>query len=185
MQRLAGLNFTCADILRLPFKDETFDCVALFLVIEHIPDIPELLEEMVRLIKPQGRVIILSPNLLSPFNALLPLWDSLRGKRANFLFGVESFWGIIRISVRNALALLRKKFSLSPSFHYRVPVLENRFDFIADNDAVYLSCPIDLKRYFENKDNMKIINYQGYGKIGRVLPDFSTGIHFAAEKIAR
>ena len=27
-KRLAGLNFTCADILRLPFKDETFDCVA-------------------------------------------------------------------------------------------------------------------------------------------------------------
>lgn len=182
---IAGLDFTCADILRLPFKDEAFDCVSLFLVIEHIPDIPALLEEMIRLVKPQGKVIILSPNLLSPFNALVPLWDSARGRRANFLFGVDGFWDVIRLSLRNTFALLRKKFSSSPSFNYRIPVLENRFDFVADNDAVYLSCPLDFKRYFENKDNMRIVNYQGYGKIGRILPDFATGIYFAAKKIAR
>ncbi len=179
----ANLKFFCADSLKIPFKNEIFDCVATFLVIEHIPDIPQFIEEMLRVTKHGGRIIILSPNLLSPFNILLPLLDSILCKKANFLFGVDSFWGMIKLLCRHTGLLIKKKLCCNPEFTYRQPILENRVDFIADNDSVYLACPIDFKRYFEKMKGTKIENYQGYGRIGKIFPDLATGIHLAVRKL--
>lgn len=178
-----NLKFVCADILRIPFKDEVFDSVSIFLVIEHIPDIPRVLKEMHRITKLGGRINILSPNLLSPFNILLPLLDSLFGKKTNFLFGVKDLIGIVKLFFKNTALLIKKMFTQRVDFTYRIPVLDNRIDFIADNDAVYLACPVDFKHYFKNPEYFRIINYQGYGKIGKILPDFSTGIHLSIEKL--
>jgi len=177
-----NLKFTCGDILNIPFKDMTFDCVAIFLVIEHVPDIPAALDEMLRITKPGGKIIILSPNLLSPFNILYPLIDSLFGKKVNFMFGVNNPWKIGLLLVKNTLLLLKKEFCTKATFNYRKPVLENRVDFIADNDSVYLACPVDFKHYFQEIKTAKIINYQGFGKIGKIFPDFSTGIHIVIKK---
>lgn len=130
-----------------------------------------------------GRIIILSPNLLSPFNILLPLLDCLLGKKANFLFGVDNFGGMIKLLCRHTGLLIKKKFHRTAEFTYRKPILENRVDFIADNDAVYLACPIDFKRYFNKLKDTKIENYQGYGRIGKIFPDLATGIHLTVRKL--
>ena len=45
----------------LPFDDETFDLVALFDVIEHIPDDQKVLEEVRRVLKPGGRIFVSVP----------------------------------------------------------------------------------------------------------------------------
>jgi SAM-dependent methyltransferase len=45
----------------LPFPDETFDLVALFDVIEHIPDDRQVLAEVRRVLKPDGKVFISVP----------------------------------------------------------------------------------------------------------------------------
>lgn len=45
----------------LPFKDESFDLVALFDVIEHIEDDQRVLDEVRRVLKPGGRVFISVP----------------------------------------------------------------------------------------------------------------------------
>ena len=45
----------------LPFPDESFDLVALFDVIEHIPDDRQVLEEVKRVLKPDGVVFISVP----------------------------------------------------------------------------------------------------------------------------
>jgi dolichol-phosphate mannosyltransferase len=46
----------------LPFPDESFDCVISSQVIEHLPDDPILFAEMVRLLKPAGRLIVGTPD---------------------------------------------------------------------------------------------------------------------------
>lgn len=175
-------RFVCGNILELPFAGESFDCVGIYQVIEHIPDIPRLLSEMVRVLRKGGRLIILSPNLLSPFNIIVPFCDRLRGRRPAYLFGIKNPLRAALLLVRHTAVLMRKICVRGYSFTERVPVLENRIDYIADNDAVYLSCPVDFRKYFHQADKLRVINYQRFGKIGRLLPDFSTGIYVVVEK---
>jgi demethylmenaquinone methyltransferase/2-methoxy-6-polyprenyl-1,4-benzoquinol methylase len=68
----ALLNWTAADTLRLPFPDGTFDAVVSAFLMRNVTSIPQALREQRRVLKPQGRLIILDTtrppvNLLSPF----------------------------------------------------------------------------------------------------------------------
>ena len=50
-----------ADINMLPFADEAFDCIICSEVLEHIPQHHDALQELVRVLKPQGNLIISVP----------------------------------------------------------------------------------------------------------------------------
>ncbi len=69
------VSLLTANALQLPFADEIFDAVVGFEFIEHVHDVPALLDEMIRVVKVRGHIIIHSPNLLSPY---LPAYDLLR-----------------------------------------------------------------------------------------------------------
>ena len=69
------LPLAAGDAYQLPYEGETFDAVVSYEFIEHVPDVPAVLCEMVRVVRPGGRVLISSPNLCSP---LFPLADLLR-----------------------------------------------------------------------------------------------------------
>ena len=58
----AGIEFLCTDGGRLPFAERSFDLVTSFQVIEHLVDQTQFLEEIQRVIKPGGRVILTTPN---------------------------------------------------------------------------------------------------------------------------
>jgi 2-polyprenyl-3-methyl-5-hydroxy-6-metoxy-1,4-benzoquinol methylase len=63
-----------ADITNpLPFKANTFDCLVLGEVIEHVPDPDFLLKECYRVLNKKGTLIISTPNLVSWANRLLVL----------------------------------------------------------------------------------------------------------------
>lgn len=47
---------------RLPFADASFDCVINSEVIEHVPDVPEIMSEMWRVLKPGGTLILGTPD---------------------------------------------------------------------------------------------------------------------------
>lgn len=47
-----------ADAERLPFDDETFDVVVGHAVIHHLPDVEQAFREMLRVLRPGGRVVI-------------------------------------------------------------------------------------------------------------------------------
>jgi SAM-dependent methyltransferase len=49
------------DALRLPFPDDTFDVVIISEVMEHIPDDKAVLAEMVRVLRPGGRIAVTVP----------------------------------------------------------------------------------------------------------------------------
>ena len=55
------------DVTRLPFKDNTFDLIVCSEVLEHIPNWKKVVSEFYYLLKPNGVLIISTPNKLSMF----------------------------------------------------------------------------------------------------------------------
>ena len=51
--------FVAADMMKLPFRDESFDCITCGYVLEHIPDPLPGLSEFSRVLKPGGTVLLL------------------------------------------------------------------------------------------------------------------------------
>ncbi len=68
----------------LPFEPATFDVLVCMEVIEHIPNQLGLWHEMARVVKPGGRALVTTPNVLNInarlrylFNGTMPLFDML------------------------------------------------------------------------------------------------------------
>ena len=56
--------FSEASATEIPFDDSQFDAVFSFEVLEHIPDTEEAIAEMVRVLKPGGKLLIIDKNIL-------------------------------------------------------------------------------------------------------------------------
>nr|WP_281388678.1 class I SAM-dependent methyltransferase [Litorivivens lipolytica] len=55
--------FNCdIDNESLPFNDDSYDVVTFFEVVEHMVNVPQVLREIHRILKPGGRVILSTPN---------------------------------------------------------------------------------------------------------------------------
>jgi ubiquinone/menaquinone biosynthesis C-methylase UbiE len=50
--------YTIADLSRLPFADGSFDCVTCGYVLEHVPDPRQGLQEVYRVLRPGGRMLL-------------------------------------------------------------------------------------------------------------------------------
>ncbi|MCA9040380.1 MAG: class I SAM-dependent methyltransferase [Planctomycetaceae bacterium] len=53
-------NFVSGDLMKLPFADESFDCITCGWVIEHLPDPIPGLKEMGRVLTPGGSILIMA-----------------------------------------------------------------------------------------------------------------------------
>ncbi|MFW5870546.1 MAG: glycosyltransferase [Candidatus Sumerlaeota bacterium] len=60
--RRPGRGLVNGSIMQLPFKDESFEVVVCSQVIEHIPKDKAVLDELTRLVKPGGRLILGTPD---------------------------------------------------------------------------------------------------------------------------
>ncbi|MFA5156199.1 MAG: class I SAM-dependent methyltransferase [Candidatus Omnitrophota bacterium] len=58
-------NLSLADVRKLPFKDNTFDAIVSYGVIEHFPDSGAAVKEFHRVLKPSGACLITTPNPFS------------------------------------------------------------------------------------------------------------------------
>jgi len=73
-----GLDVKCADLRASCWAEESFDAVTLIHVVEHVADPGALIEKATRLLKPGGRLIILTPNANSLGHAIFrDAWYSL------------------------------------------------------------------------------------------------------------
>lgn len=141
----SSLRAVAGNALDLPFRDRSLDAVVAFEVLEHLPDIPRALAEMLRVVRRPGHIIIGLPNHASLWT---PLEDRLR-RRDRHAFGVERGRGAWRWFRRNAGLAWRKRFSTGAEFLYREPILHAAAG--GDADAVYYAAPIDLLRFFEER----------------------------------
>jgi len=138
-------RFVTSDASRLPFSDHSFDVVCAMEFIEHVWPVEGVLGEMHRVLKPDGRIVIVSPNLLSP---LWPLRDFLQ------MLTRHRFRPPLYSSYQEALSFLRrschlslkKMLSIKPEFISRRPDLGHA-DFGGDFDAVYFSNARDISLF--------------------------------------
>jgi ubiquinone/menaquinone biosynthesis C-methylase UbiE len=56
--RERGLTVHKASVTDLPFKDGSFDTVVSFKVLAHVPDLPKAIEEMARVTRPGGHLVL-------------------------------------------------------------------------------------------------------------------------------
>jgi ubiquinone/menaquinone biosynthesis C-methylase UbiE len=77
-----GIEFECvlSDVRQMPFADNSFDKVISLGVIEHMQDPPKAVHELFRVLKPEGQMILMTPNKRSfgvydrKFKQLMGLW---------------------------------------------------------------------------------------------------------------
>jgi len=67
-------NITCAAGEELPFPDETFDLILSHEVLEHVRNDRQAVSEMVRVLRPGGRMVIFVPNRGYPFETHGVYW---------------------------------------------------------------------------------------------------------------
>ena len=102
LKKLPGENVvaSCADV---PFDDNHFDCVWACAIIEHIEE--DVVPELIRVTKPGGRIIIVTPNKYSPFDPIkrlfaMPTWDKLDGHIHLYTEKELNYWGKVHGETR-------------------------------------------------------------------------------------
>lgn len=83
---------------KLPYSDDSFDLILSHEVIEHVADDAEAIKEMVRVLKPGGRLALFCPNRGYPFETHGIIW---KGK---YKFGNKLFVNYLPRKMRNKLA---------------------------------------------------------------------------------
>ena len=91
-------ELTCGAAEHLPFPDQSFDMVLSHEVLEHVQDDRKSVREIIRVLKPGGRLLLFVPNRGYPFETHGIYW---KGK---YSFGNKLFINYLPLKWRNQLA---------------------------------------------------------------------------------
>jgi SAM-dependent methyltransferase len=82
-----GLSYQVMDVTSLEFPDETFDAAVCLEVFEHVPDHQGMLREVWRVLKPDGHIVISTPNgrVFSPKGRPINPWHVREFSREEFV----------------------------------------------------------------------------------------------------
>ena len=97
-QRRPNVYITCAAGERLPFPDGKFDLILSHEVLEHVENDRKAVAEMVRVLKPGGRMVVFAPNRGYPFETHGVYW------RGRYRFGNIPLVNYLPRKVRDQLA---------------------------------------------------------------------------------
>lgn len=133
-----GLHLTCADAENLPFADNAFDAVLSTYALEHAANPSTMLQEMVRVVRPGGRIVLLGPTWDFPF------WfpNSLQSRAGSLIW-------------RCQFTLSRFAGQLAGVLFGRLPFLiveePDAFvlPFVVDSDAVYIAWSYEIIRLLQ------------------------------------
>ncbi len=112
----------------LPFPDGTFDVVAMGCVLSHLSTPLKLLAEVNRVLKPNGTIIVSSPNPHYYWETILNLFYKAFSKRVSKSKHEEHFFEFTRYTMRTSLA--RAGFTLSKEIGSTLQIVKTglRFD---------------------------------------------------------
>lgn len=185
-KRRIPVQFLSGDICTLPFAEEVFDVVASHASLEHVTQPEEALQEMIRVVKPGGHIVIVGPNLLSPTAPVKALWNNLVRDEplSHPLFGTR--WEAVQAVVYGILTIRHKGLDREITFLRREPIVGSEADIGCDLDAAYLMTPIDLVRYFRrlgfDVHNPSIPTSLLGCVMARFLPNYAGGVGVVAQK---
>jgi len=177
-----GPRYLVGSGLQIPLADDAFDIVGSYDVIEHIPDVDLFLREAIRVLRPGGIIVIISPCMVTPFTPIRALFAP--GGRQSIYCGRRE---AVRAIFRNTWLAARKLVSHQVSFTYRRPLLQGEWSK-EDDDTVYCTSPRELRRFLV-REGMSIEQYQKDGTdrahraLARILPDIATEIFLVAKKL--
>jgi ubiquinone/menaquinone biosynthesis C-methylase UbiE len=171
-----------------PFKENSFDIISSLCVFEHILKVDFTLNQIKRVLKPGGTVIIVCPNW-SGMHAVIHAFHSILLKK-NRYWRYENLSDAVAGYFRVITWYLKNLFSGSPEFILIEPrIKENKIDFErSDDDAVHLCQPLSFKKWFK-KNGFKVLRYNrfnGESKFAKIyntiFPSFSTTNLIVAQK---
>ncbi|MGW3468830.1 methyltransferase domain-containing protein [Saccharopolyspora sp. NPDC000995] len=112
----AAAQTVSGDALALPFPDEHFDCVIASEIMEHIPEDEKAMREMVRVVKPGGRVVV-----------TVPRWwpEKICWALSDEYHQVEG--GHVRIYTADELIGKLRDAGLRPAFHHYAHALHSPY----------------------------------------------------------
>ncbi|MDN5715803.1 MAG: class I SAM-dependent methyltransferase [Janibacter sp.] len=117
---------------RLPFDDQSFDCVVAGEIIEHVPDPDSFLREIRRVLTPGGTVVLSTPNMVSWANRVLvpfgvqPLGTETSseialGRRHPVLGQGNQVQGHLKVFTFRALTEIMERYGFSVTHREGVP----------------------------------------------------------------
>lgn len=137
-------------VLDMPFKDNCFDIVISTEVIEHVEDPKKAVEELCRVTKPGGILIITTPNYVWKFSLLIANLLRVRPYQAN-----ENWLTFIQLESwlnQNKMEILEKRgFNIIPFFH---PKLHKLITFIDNFGKLLLPVMVNMA-YVSTKKTSK------------------------------
>ena len=184
----SGPRLVSYDGRTLPFDGETFDTVATLCVFEHLTRVERTLEEIHRVLKKDGFVVILGPNLSGPHRTVLGTLAFLKGQSRFWQYRSlpECLWGGMKILSWG----IPLQFSGAPRFITIYPLQENgtiKFEQ-PDDDAVHLNYPVSFRNYF-TCNGYHLVEYNRKGGtsawrrvFNRLFPSLATTIQIVARK---
>lgn len=151
---IPNIEFLCADINSLPFKSNHFDCIVMVAVIEHLSNKQKALNELKRILKDEGQIIITTPNkkniILKIHNFLIRIALRIIGRKE---IDKDEY-----LSQKELIQLLEKDFVIEKSIiRYFIPLT-----FTVHNKTIGLfpplPAPLNLKltKFLTNDENIKL-----------------------------
>ncbi len=162
------LRYQVCDVVELPFENASFDVICSNELIEHLPDVETALNEMIRVVRKGGKVVLSGPNLCSPLTPFLDWVRLMCGKPGRPVWG-ETKRQALQQFKRNCGLYIKKRFlTKTPHFIYRNPDLQA--DAIGgDADSAYYANPIDLAQFFKLNGFSIVKKSVGFGIKGRII----------------
>ncbi len=141
--KLKGVDVVCDINKKLPFKKNHFDEILAMDILEHVDDLPKVMKDLHRILKPKGILKIRVPHFLesSAYNDpthknffAYNTFDFFLNKDENFYFDF-------------GFRAIRKKFEFAPYAFWRffIGPFANKFPNVYENTPLKIFQPLNLR----------------------------------------